>query len=140
MPPSPGHLTPTTAATYAANYFWPKASGEVANNRLALAGARYSVVTIDVDGAAIKLRQFADNMQYAPVRTGAVPAVAALGRARGCPHRAGVRCSTASSARPRRITLTIVGGGGVTLDAASLLHGLRWQAYDCRERALVLAV
>ncbi|HZM76281.1 MAG TPA: hypothetical protein VFC19_11170 [Candidatus Limnocylindrales bacterium] len=129
LPPSLGHLTPTTAATFGPDYFWPRAGGDVVNNRLALSAANFSVVTVDVDGAAIKLRMFADNMQYAqsnevqflPSLRSAGLAVARTGQA---------FLFNGKFGKAKTDNTTIVGGGGVTLDAASLLHGLRWQAYD----------
>lgn len=127
--PSPGHLTPTTAATYGAGYFWPKAGGDVANNRLAIAGANFSVVSVDVDGAALKLAQFADAVtqvktaepQFLPSLRSAGLAVARTGKAWQF---------NAKFGKAKQDNTTITGGGPVTLDAASLLHGLRWQAYD----------
>ncbi len=129
LPPAAGHLAPTTSATYGTGYFWPRASGDVVNNRLALAGTGFPVVTIDVDGAAIKLRQFADNMQYAetaeeqflPSLRSAGLAVARTGQALAINGKFG---------KAKADNTTIVGGGAVTLDAASLVHGWRWQAYD----------
>ncbi|GIH01950.1 hypothetical protein Rhe02_00170 [Rhizocola hellebori] len=129
VPPSAGHLTPTTAATFGTGSFWPKAAGDIADNRLALSGAAFSVVTIDVDGAAIKLRQFADNMKH--VQTGDeqfLPSLRSAGLA--VARKGNAWLYNTKFGQAKQDNATIVGGGNVVLNAASLLHGLRWQAYD----------
>ncbi|HEX6683641.1 MAG TPA: hypothetical protein VF062_12640, partial [Candidatus Limnocylindrales bacterium] len=123
LSPPTSHLTPATAATFGTGYFWPKTGGEIVNNRLALAGSGFPVVTIDVDGAAIKLRQFADNMQYAQSdEVQFLPSLRSAGLA--------VARTGQAVAINAKFGKALMSPASVTLDAASLLHGLRWQAYD----------
>lgn len=136
--PAPGTVnrTPTTLATFGAGVFTPRSAGDVSAGKLALAGANFGVVAMDVDGAALKARQFADTVKRAwtlarsadtPDRY-ALPALRSGGIAVVRTGRAVRQVARFADAKAK--DGLIVGGGALTLDAEGLLRGFRWHVYD----------
>jgi hypothetical protein len=134
----PGTLnrTPVTLATFGSGVFAPRAGGELSHDRLNLAGAAFRVVAMDVDGAALKARQFADTVRRAwtiarsadtPDRY-ALPALRSGGLAvvrTGSAVRQVARFADATTKNG-----AIVSGATLNLDAEALLRGFRWHVYD----------
>jgi len=128
--------TLVTSASYAPDRFLPADAGDVKGGAIDLSSGAFAVTPIDVDGAALKVRQFADNVKQAwtVAKSGDTPDRYALPALRGgglAVIRTGRAAQQAAKFTTAKSTNgVIVGGGNPTLDAAGLLHGVRWHVYD----------
>jgi hypothetical protein len=136
--PGTVNVSPVTAATYSAATFLPKDSGDVVAGAVNLSSAGFAVTGFDVDGSALKVRQFADNVKRAwtvarsgdtPDRYG-LPALRSAGLAVVRTGRAFQQVAKLGAAKANNGV--IAGGGAPALDAGSLLHGVRWHVWDAK--------
>ena len=138
--PAPGHLTPTTAATYRPELLL--AQGERRRGQQPARACRRRTFRSSPSTSTARRSSCASSPTTCstrrPVRCSSCRRCARPGWPWPAPGRRSLYNGKFGKAKTDNVT--IVGGGSVTLDAASLLHGLRWQAYDVAERALVLAV
>lgn len=131
------NLTPATRTTLAGQRFSPQPAvgSDLDQDALPLGGDNFRVITMDADGAALKARQFADNLRRSLHRRAAdTPARASLPALRSA-GLAVIRTGRALQQARRfqvaaRREWAVRDGDPVTLDADALLYGLRWAVYD----------
>jgi hypothetical protein len=136
--PGTVNRAPVTAASHGVGLFLPKDAGDIVAGRANLSGAGFALTGLDVDGAALKVRQFADNIKHAwtVARSGdtpdsyGLPALRSAGLSVIRTGRAVQQVGRLTTAKSHNGVIT--GGGDPVFDSASLLHGLRWQVYDVR--------
>jgi hypothetical protein len=130
-------VRPATRLTVAAGVFrpTPKAGSDLNADALALGTAGFGVLTVDADGAALKVRHFADNLRRSQARPSTdTPTRAALPALRSA-GLAAVRTGRAARQVQRfadsaALETALAAGSPVVLDADALLYGLRWSVYD----------
>jgi hypothetical protein len=137
-PATPGTLTvsPVTKLTSAFGPA-PKTGSDLDRDLLNVQVAGFRVVTADVDGAALKVRQFADTIRRTQLaRTADTPDRASLPALRSA-GLAVVRTGRAARQVQRfadsaALEQALSTGNPVPLDADALLYGLRWAVYDVK--------
>lgn len=134
--PGAVNRSPVTKAAYGPGLFGPADAGDIVAGRVALAGPAFAVTGLDIDGAGLQVRQFADTVKRAWTNARSYDTPAAYGlpalRSAGLSV---IRTGRAAQQAGRFTTAkahdtTIAGGGTPVLDAGSLLHGVRWHVYD----------
>lgn len=136
----PNDRAPTTLATVGAGVFEPRAGGGLSNGMLELAGANFGVVAMDVDGSALKGRQFADVVRRALTNRSrgsadrqALPALRGTGIAVVRTGRAVRQVARFADAKAKDTALVANSPvNPVTVDADALLRSFRWHVYDSR--------
>jgi hypothetical protein len=130
-------VRPATRVTVAAGVFrpTPKAGSDLDGDALTLGAAGFGVLALDADGAALKVRHFADNLRRSLVqKTTDTPTLASLPALRSA-GLAVVRTGRAARQVQRfadaaALETALAAGSPPVLDADALLHGLRWSVYD----------